>query len=87
MINFFSWGAISKTNFQTFKTGSKIQNFSKIIFAYLGRKMRFFCFGHFFDISYSNGEKCTDRFWEGGVNAYLCFSFGTDVPVLSPKEK
>ena len=66
-INVFSLGAIPKTNFQTFKTGSKMQNFSKIVVAYKSRPQNaIFCFGHFFDISHSNGEKCTGRFSEGG---------------------
>ena len=48
-INVFSLGAIPKTNFETFKTGSKIQNFSKIIFAYKSRpENAIFLFRSFF---------------------------------------
>jgi len=49
MINVFSLGAIPKTNFQKFKTGSKIQNFSKIVVAYKSRpENAIFLFRSFF---------------------------------------
>ena len=49
------------------KLGLKFKIFQKsLLHTNVGQKMRFFCFGHFFDISHSNGEKCTDRFSEGG---------------------
>ena len=64
---FLVWELFQKQTFKNSKLGLKFKIFQKsLLHTNLGRKMRFFCFGHFFDISHSNGEKCTDRFWEGG---------------------